>query len=107
MLFVLAALLVNFFWAEGGKNLYNDHAAVWYAVAIAVVHMIGGSEANTHMANPAVYTGTGVRDLVKSVVDTSVDADSFSFIATFMFQNLCLFAGALVAVLVGEWSYKK
>jgi len=106
MLFVLAAFLVKFFWAEGGKNFYGDYQAVWYAVAIAVVHMIGGSESDSHMANPAVYTSKGMHTLVRAVLDTDVSADSFDVFKTFLLQNLVLFAGAMVSVLVSKWSYK-
>lgn len=73
MLFVLAAFLVKFFWADG-KSFYSENGknfeGIWFAVAIAVVHMIGNSAADANMANPAVYTGAGVQNVISSIFDS-------------------------------------
>jgi len=105
MLFVLAAFLVKFFWAENGKSFYNDHEAVWYAVAIAVTHMIGSSNTDSNMANPAVYTGAGVQSVIGSIFDSSQTFDAFGFFETQLLQNLAMYAGAIVSVLCTAWTY--
>jgi len=105
LLFVLAAFLVKFFFSEEGKKFWPDHAGMWAAVAIAVVHMIGGSDADSNMANPAVYTGAHVQNVIQSVVDGG-EFDAFSFFEKVLLQNISLYFGAIVSVLVTAYEYK-
>lgn len=107
MLFILAAFLVKFFWAEKGSKFWSEsgNEAVWYAVAIAVTHMIGGSNTNSNMANPAVYTGAGVQNVIQSVVDGG-EFDAFGFFSTQLLQNLAMYSGAVVSVLCTAWKYQ-
>lgn len=109
MLFVLAAFLVKFFWADG-KSFYSEGGknfdGIWYAVAIAVVHMIGNSSADANMANPAVYTGAGVQNVISSIFDSEVEFDAFGFFSTQLLQNLSMYLGAIVSVLATAWQYE-
>lgn len=105
ILFVLSAFLVKFFWAEGGKSFWNDHEAVWYAVAIAVTHMIGTSDTNSNMANPAVYSGAGVQNVVQSIFDGKKEFDAFGFFEDQLLHNLAMYGGAIVSVLCTAWTY--
>jgi len=104
MLFILAAILVKFFWADEDNKFWNGHEAVWFAVAIAVTHMIGGSNTNSNMANPAIYTGAGVQNVIQSIVDGG-EFDAFGFFSTQLLQNLAMYAGAMVSVLSTAWKY--
>jgi len=107
MLFVLAAFLVKFFWANDG-SFYSEKSSnfvgIWYVVAIAVVHMIGNSTADANMANPAVYTGAGVQNVISSIFDSEVEFDAFGFFSTQLLQNLSMYLGAIVSVLATQWN---
>jgi len=101
-LVILSALLMKFFWTPNSDATSGVPDAIWYAFAIATIHMIGGSQADSHMTNPAVYTGAGVRSVIGSIFNADADFDAFSFFGASLGQNVAMYAGALIAMLVAK-----
>jgi len=101
MLVILAALLMKFFWTPNSDSTSGVPDAIWYALAIAVVHMIGGSAEDSHMTNPAVYTGNGVNKVIGSIFGDG-EFDAFGFFGATLAQNVALYAGAMIAMLVAK-----
>lgn len=101
MLVILGALLMKFFWTPNSDATSGVPDAIWYAFAIAVVHMIGGSAEDGHMTNPAVYTGNGVHSVISSLFGEG-DFDAFGFFGSTLAANVALYAGALIAVLLSK-----
>jgi hypothetical protein len=98
ILVIMAAFLVKLFWANTSDTGLPD--AIWFALAIACISCLGLSEKNNHMANPAIYTANAVLRLVSNPLSLDL-----SFFGGALAENLAMYAGALVSVLVSGYQH--
>lgn len=93
ILVIMSAFLVKLFWANNSDTGIPD--AIWFAIAIAVINCLGKSDENNHMANPAIFTANGVLRFISAPHELDL-----SFFTGALAENLAMYAGALISVLV-------